>query len=47
MASFKSQMGLGNEARIRELFSLFNGETVSVSSRRLTLPKFDEVSLAS
>jgi len=44
MASFKFQMGLGNEARIRELFSLFNGETVSVSGRRLTLSKFDEVS---
>ncbi len=44
VASFKSQMGLGNEARIRELFSLFDGETVSVSGRRLTLPRFDEVS---
>jgi len=44
MASFKYQMGIGNEARIRELFSLFDGETVSISGRRLTLPKFDEVS---
>jgi AAA+ ATPase superfamily predicted ATPase/predicted transcriptional regulator len=44
IASFKTQMGLGNEARIRELFSLFDNETVSVSGRRLTLPKFDEVS---
>jgi len=43
LASFKAEISKGNEARIRELFSLFNGETVSIASRRLTLPKFDEV----
>jgi len=44
ISSLKSQLGLGNEARIREVFSLFNGETVSISGRRITLPKFGEVS---
>ena len=44
LSSFKSQLGLGNEARIREMFSMFDGETVGISGRRITLPKFDEVS---
>ncbi len=40
IAAFKTELGKGNEARIRELFAAFDGRT---SLRGLRLPHFDSV----
>jgi len=40
IAAFKQELGKGNEARVRELFRMFDGKT-KINGKKL--PKFDDV----